>query len=89
MSHTSSNHPNMQNSPSQSTSSHLPLTYVKLILAKVSFEPSLFKRELVKATTGLLPSDLKSLEQWCYRRFGDIYGALLDECFSNRPMSMA
>lgn len=68
------------------SSSRLPLAYVKLILAKVSFDPSIFKRELHKAVDGLLPQDLNCLEQWCYRRFGDIYGALLDECFANPPV---
>lgn len=79
----------MQKSPSQNNSSSpLPLTYVKLILAKVSFDASLFKRELNKAVVGLVPNDLERLEQWCYRRFGDMYGALLDECFTNRQMTL-
>lgn len=70
------------------TTSYLPLTYVKLILAKVSFEPSLFRRELRKAISGLLPQDITTLEQWCYRRFGDIYGTLLDECFTDRSLQL-
>ena len=68
--------------PSTDTSAP-PLIYVKLILAKVSFDASIFKRELHKAVNVLLPHEIKSLEQWCYRRFGDIYGSLLDECFSD------
>lgn len=64
-------------------SSTLPLTYVKLILAKVSFDATIFRRELRKAINVLLPHELSNLEQWCYRRFGDIYGAVLDECFGN------
>ena len=65
-----------------------PLTYVKLILAKVSFDAAIFQRELRKAVDVLLPHELSSLEQWCYRRFGDIYGALLDECFGNPQMRL-
>ena len=70
-------------------SSRLPLTYVKTILAKVSFDPTIFRRELDKAVAGLLPHDLKHLEQWCYRRFGDMYGTLLDECFTERRMMLS
>lgn len=64
------------------------LTYVKLILAKVSFDATIFQRELHKAINALLPDELSNLEQWCYRRFGDVYGALLDECFSNPRLSL-
>ncbi len=74
----------MQKPRKQTNSSPTPpLTYVKLILAKVSFDASIFRRELHKAVNVLMPHEIKSLEQWCYRRFGDIYGNLLDECFSD------
>jgi hypothetical protein len=62
------------------------LTYVKLILAKVSFDAAIFQRELRKAVNVLLPHELSNLEQWCYRRFGDVYGALLDECFRSAQL---
>ena len=65
-----------------------PLRYVKLILAKVSFDASIFKRELYKAVNVLLPHEIKSLEQWCYHRFGDTYQTLLDECFANHRMML-
>lgn len=65
------------------TKSHPSLNYAKLILAKVSFDAAIFQRELHKAVNLLLPHEIKNLERWCYRRFGDMYGALLDECFSN------
>ena len=77
----------MQKPPQQtSTTPHLSLNYAKLILAKVSFDATLFRRELHKAVNVLLPHEIKSLEQWCYRRFGDMYGSLLDECFSDPRM---
>ncbi|MGB3778706.1 MAG: hypothetical protein WA960_10140 [Tunicatimonas sp.] len=72
--------------PSSSTP---PLTYVKLILAKVSFDAVIFQRELRKAVNVLLPHELSNLEQWCYRRFGNVYGALLDECFGHPQMGLA
>ena len=77
--------PTMQKPPSSTP----PLTYVKLILAKVSFDAAIFQRELHKAVNRLLPHELSNLEQWCYRRFGDVYGALLDECFGNPQMGLA
>ena len=77
----------MQKPPKQTnTPSHLSLNYAKIILAKVSFDASIFQRELHKAVNLLLPHEIKSLEQWCYRRFGDIYGSLLDECFSDSQL---
>ncbi len=77
--------PTMQKPPSSTP----PLTYVKLILAKVSFDAAIFQRELRKAVNVLLPHELSNLEQWCYRRFGNVYGALLDECFGNPQMRLA
>ena len=79
----------MQKPPKQTTpSAHPSLSYAKLILAKVSFDASIFQRELHKAVNLLLPHEIKSLEQWCYRRFGDKYGSLLDECFSPARMML-
>ncbi len=69
-------------------SSAPPLTYVKLILAKVSFDAAIFQRELRKAVNMLLPHERSNLEQWCYLRFGDIYGTLLDECFNNPQLRL-
>lgn len=60
---------------------HAQLDYVKTILAKVSFDQSLFKKELNKAICVLLPHEVDSLRQWCYHRFGQIHAPVLDECF--------
>ena len=80
----------MQKPPKQTNTTLLPsLNYAKIILAKVSFDASIFRRELHKAVNVLLPHEIKSLEQWCYRRFGDMYGSLLDECFSDPRMRLA
>jgi hypothetical protein len=61
---------------------HAQLDYVKTILAKVSFDQALFKKELNKAISILLPHEIDSLRSWCYHRFGKLYAPLLDECFS-------
>ncbi len=60
---------------------HAELSYAKLILAKVSFDPTLFRKELRKALTVLLPADADILRSWCYIKFGHQYRGLLDECF--------
>ncbi|MEM6844742.1 MAG: hypothetical protein AAF944_23900 [Bacteroidota bacterium] len=61
---------------------HAELSYAKLILAKVSFDPILFRKELRKALTVLLPTDVDALRSWCYIKFSHQYRSLLDECFS-------
>jgi hypothetical protein len=60
---------------------HAKLDYVKTILAKVSFDQSLFKKELKKAVPVLLPHEVDSLREWCYQRFGKMYASELNECF--------
>ncbi|MTG98594.1 MULTISPECIES: hypothetical protein [Myroides] len=40
------------------------LNYVKTVLHNVSFDSTLFNKELKKATTTLLPYDLERLHQW-------------------------
>nr|WP_277487801.1 hypothetical protein [Catalinimonas alkaloidigena] len=61
---------------------HAELDYVKLILAKVSFDQALFKKELKKAIGILLPHEVGSLKEWCYQRFGRMYASVLNECFT-------
>jgi hypothetical protein len=66
---------------------HAELSYAKLILAKVSFDPVLFRKELRKALTVLLPSDAEMLRSWCYIKFGQQYRSILDDCFSPKHVS--
>ena len=68
--------------PAKSVTIRPGLNYVKLILAKVSFDASLFQKELRKALTVLLPEEIRHLKEWCYRQFGGRYGGILDECFA-------
>jgi hypothetical protein len=57
------------------------LEYVKTILKKVSFDRKLFEKELMKAITSLLESEVSRLKAWCYRTFGQIHRSILNRCF--------
>ena len=46
------------------------LEYSKLILEKVSFDSSLFEKELKKAITLLTGIDRQDLQNWVLSRFG-------------------
>lgn len=46
------------------------LDYVKLILQKVSFDASLFEKELRKSINHYLkPEEINRLRVWCYEQF--------------------
>lgn len=60
------------------------LNYAKLILAKVSFNATLFEKELKKAIASLLPHEIHNLEEWCYLHFGEMYEPILQDCFANK-----
>ncbi len=57
------------------------LNYVKLILSKVSFDKSLFEKELRKAIVMLIPNEITELRNWCMENFGHIYRPIIDRCF--------
>jgi len=57
------------------------LEYVKTILKKVSFDARLFEKELKKAITTLVHSELLDLKRWCYENFATTHGAVLNRCF--------
>ena len=57
------------------------LEYFKTILAKVSFDRSLFEKELRKAIVSLIPEEVKQLKAWCYEQFGQKYQPVLNSCF--------
>lgn len=58
------------------------LEYCKMILQKVSFDPSLFRMELHKALKELLAEEVQELKQWCVRTFGITYCLHADPQFS-------
>ena len=49
------------------------LEYSKRVLQKVSFDISLFKKELAKAYQNLLEEDVDELIQWVTKTFGPQY----------------
>ena len=57
------------------------LEYSKTILSKVSFDRSLFEKELTKAirTVGV---ELDALKQWCYNKYGHLYLSVLNKHFN-------
>jgi hypothetical protein len=57
------------------------LNYVKLILSKVSFDRSLFQKELEKAIKMLIPNEVLELKQWCVENFGHMYSMIINSCF--------
>lgn len=54
----------------------------KNILKKVSFDATLFQKELMKAITWIQNTeDLKKLREWCLNEFGRTYPAELQRAF--------
>ena len=47
------------------------LEYTKIVLKKVSFDASLFCKELKKAISRLLPKEIEELKQWLERFIND------------------
>lgn len=58
------------------------LEYIKVILQKVSFDRTLFEKELRKAIQSLVPEEVKQLKAWCYEEFGKMYRVVLNRCFA-------
>ncbi|MGL1887574.1 MAG: hypothetical protein OCD76_13745 [Reichenbachiella sp.] len=56
------------------------LEYSKTILSKVSFDRSLFEKELLKAIA-LVQEQVDDLKLWCYENFGKVYPMILDRHF--------
>lgn len=64
------------------------LDYVKVILEKVSFESSLFEKELKKALKLLSFREVRELRKWCYEKFGSIYRGILNKTFRRTQLSV-
>ncbi len=66
------------------TKNELPMYELsKDILQKVSFDPILFKKELLKAISWLdSKEDIKKLKEWCTLQFGSNYPQILNEVFA-------
>ena len=59
------------------------LEYTKTVLQKVSFDQSLFKKELKKSIKWLRKEEALTLYTWCMLTFGDTYGELIRDIFKN------
>ncbi|MBC5994002.1 hypothetical protein [Pontibacter cellulosilyticus] len=57
------------------------LDYVKTILLKVSFDKTLFEKELKKGLKALEEHEMVLLRQWCYEKFSNIYQPILLNTF--------
>jgi hypothetical protein len=58
------------------------LELTKKILQKVSFDPNLFKKELLKALKWLKSQEeIRTLKEWCTIEFGKSHSTILKEVF--------
>lgn len=58
------------------------LEYFKTILQKVSFDVTLFEKELRKAISALVPDEITEFRDWCYEEFGHLHKSVLNHCFT-------
>ena len=58
------------------------LEYSKTILKKVSFDRSLFERELLKAIQNIIEEKLEEFRKWCFYHFGQTHNDILIRCFN-------
>jgi hypothetical protein len=65
------------------------LEYIKLILWKVSFDRTLFEKELKKGITQLDMDDMLLLQDWCLEIFSDRYYNILDSTFCGEASQSA
>ena len=58
------------------------LELAKKILQKVSFDPKLFRKELIKSLKWIHDGEeLKRFKVWCQQEFGTKYPVILQEVF--------
>ena len=55
----------------------------KNILEKVSFDKTLFRKELIKSVKWLKPDEKMLLMVWCVGAFGHKYGDVISEVYKN------
>ena len=58
----------------------------KEILEKVSFDKSLFRKELNKSIRWIKKDELLALKVWCLSSFGHLYKDVISEAFDSMPM---
>lgn len=58
------------------------LTMIKNVLSKITFDKTLFEKELRKSMNWLNAEEVKQLKEWCYSQFNtDQYKPVLQRCF--------
>lgn len=65
--------------PVQNIKTNDMLEQTKIVLSNVSFDLSLFRKELLKAIKWLKPSEIDALKIWCSENFSGIYNDICDE----------
>jgi len=61
------------------------LDLTKKILKKVSFDASLFQKELNKALKWITDAEeVRIFRQWCIIEFGTLYPVIIKKAFENR-----
>jgi hypothetical protein len=57
------------------------LEFCKSVLQKVSFDHSLFQKELHKSIQWINQSDIENLRQWCLETHGSQHGLIIQQAF--------
>ena len=57
------------------------LEYTKTILTKVSFDKTLFKKELEKSLYNLEPKEIHKLKLWLNQKYNRKYPEIIEEYF--------
>ena len=57
------------------------LEYTKQILVKVSFDESLFKKELEKSLNTLDPKEIRKLQTWIAQKYSRTFPEIIEEYF--------
>lgn len=58
------------------------LDLTKKILHNVSFDPNLFRKELIKSLRWITDNEeLRKFKEWCLQEFGSRYPTILQEVF--------
>lgn len=57
------------------------LEYTKTILVRVSFDKTLFKKELEKSLNTLEPKDIRQLQTWLNLKYSRTFPEIIEEYF--------
>lgn len=63
------------------------MEFSKQVLQKVSFDPRLFRKELIKARRWVGQRDQLVLKAWCLATFGHLYKDVILEVFKSTMRS--